>query len=201
MTRRRALRVTAIGSAVVAVIAVVVVVVLTVTIIRRPLPDRGGQVSMPGMTGSASVIRDDQGVPQIYADNATDLFRVQGYVNAEDEFFQMDLRRHITAGRLSELVGDQDDALTADKLVRTLGWRDVATKEYAAASASTKSYLDAYAAGVNAYIQGKSKSELSVSYTILERRNKLAAIEPWTPVDSLAWLKAMAWDLRSNYDE
>ncbi len=99
VTRRRALRVTAIGSAVVAVIAVVVVVVLTVTIIRRPLPDRGGQVSMPGMTGSASVIRDDQGVPQIYADNATDLFRVQGYVNAEDEFFQMDLRRHITAGR------------------------------------------------------------------------------------------------------
>jgi penicillin amidase len=201
VTRRRALRVTAIGSAVVAVIAVVVVVVLTVTVIRRPLPDRGGEVSMPGMAGSASVIRNDQGVPQIYADNATDLFRVQGYVNAEDEFFQMDLRRHITAGRLSELVGDEYDALTADKLVRTLGWRQVATEEYEKASASTKSYLDAYAAGVNAYIQGKSKSELSVSYTILERRNKLAAIEPWTPVDSLAWLKAMAWDLRSNYDE
>lgn len=174
---------------------------LTVSLVRRPLPDRGGTVSMPGLTGTATVLRDDQGVPQIYADNAEDLFRVQGYVNAEDQFFQMDLRRHITAGRLSELVGANEDALTADKLVRTLGWRDVAQQEYAKASEDTRAYLQAYADGVNAYIEGRSKSELSVSYTVLEQKNDLADIEPWTPVDSLAWLKAMAWDLRSNYDE
>ncbi|GAA3630499.1 hypothetical protein GCM10022223_55310 [Kineosporia mesophila] len=156
---------------------------------------------MAGLAGPASVIRDDRGVPQIYADNATDLFRVQGYVNAQDRFFEMDVRRHVTAGRLSELVGSNDDALTADKLVRTLGWREVATKEYEQASESTRSYLEAYAAGVNTYIKGRSKSELSVSYSVLERKNKLGDIEPWTPVDSLAWLKAMAWDLRSNYDE
>lgn len=192
---------TALGSVVVAVIAVVVVVVIAATLIRRPLPDRGETVSLPGMSGEATVIRDQQGVPQIYADSADDLFRVQGYVNAEDQFFQMDLRRHITAGRLSELVGADDDALTADKLVRTLGWRDVAQQEYAKASDSTRAYLQAYADGVNAYIQGRSMSELSVSYTLLEQKNDLEDIELWTPVDSLAWLKAMAWDLRSNYDE
>ncbi|WP_285617469.1 penicillin acylase family protein [Kineosporia sp. NBRC 101677] len=201
MTRRRALRVTAIGSAVVAVIAVVVVAVLAVTLIRRPLPDRGGEVSMPGLSGEARVIRDDRGVPQIYADNAEDLFRVQGYVSAQDRFFEMDLRRHITAGRLSELVGEDEDALTADKLIRTLGWRQVAEEEFTKATESTKAYLEAYAAGVNEYIEGRSKSELNVTYTILERSHDLADIEPWTPVDSLAWIKAMAWDLRSNYGE
>ncbi|GAB3279084.1 hypothetical protein GCM10027456_71350 [Kineosporia babensis] len=156
---------------------------------------------MPGLTGSATVIRDERGVPQIFADNAADLFRVQGYVSAQDRFFEMDLRRHITAGRLSELVGENEDALTADKLVRTLGWRQVAEQEYEKATDSTKAYLEAYAAGVNEYIKDRSKAELSVSYSILERSNSLADIEPWTPVDSVAWIKAMAWDLRSNYDE
>jgi penicillin amidase len=201
VTHRRALRATAFGSAVVAATALIIVVILAITYVRRPLPERGGNVSLPGLQGKVTVLRDDRAVPQIYADNSDDLFRVQGYVNAQDRFFQMDLDRHITAGRLSEMVGKNDDALEADKTVRTLGWRLVAQQEYTKASPSTKAYLEAYAAGVNAYIDGRSPSELSVSYTLLGRANKQAPIEPWTPVDSLAWLKAMAWDLRSNYDE
>ena len=201
MTHRRALRATAFGSAVVAATALIIVVILAITYVRRPLPERGGNVSLPGLQGKVTVFRDDRAVPQIYADNSDDLFRVQGYVNAQDRFFQMDLDRHITAGRLSEMVGTDDDALKADKTVRTLGWRLVAEQEYAKATPSTKAYLEAYAAGVNAYIDGRSPSELSVSYTLLGRAHKQEPIEPWTPVDSLAWLKAMAWDLRSNYDE
>jgi penicillin amidase len=198
---RRALRATAFGSALVAVTALIIVIVMAITYLRRPLPERGGDVTLPGLRGKVTVLRDNRAVPQIYADNPDDLFRVQGYVNAQDRFFQMDLNRHITAGRLSELVGANDDALKADKTVRTLGWRQVATQEYALASPSTRTYLQAYAAGVNDYIHDRSPSELSLSYTLLNRAHKLQPIEAWTPVDSLAWLKGMAWDLRSNYDD
>jgi penicillin amidase len=201
VTHRRAVRATAFGSAVVVATALIIVLVLAITFIRRPLPERSGNVELSGLKGKVSVLRDDQAVPQIYADNAIDLFRVQGYVNATDRFFEMDLRRHITAGRLSELVGAKPDALQSDKIVRTLGWRRVAQQELEQVTPTTRSYLDAYAEGVNDYMRGRSASELSVSYTLLGRSNPLQPIEPWTPVDSLSWLKAMAWDLRSNYDE
>jgi len=201
VTHRRALRATAFGSVVVVATALIIALVLVITFIRRPLPERSGNVTLPGLNGKVTVVRDDQAVPQIYAEDADDLFQVQGYVNAQDRFFEMDLRRHITSGRLSELVGADDDALEADKVVRTLGWRRVAQQELDGLSANTRSYLEAYADGVNDYLRGRSASELSVSYTVLDRSNPLQTIEPWTPVDSLSWLKAMAWDLRSNYNE
>jgi penicillin G amidase len=201
VNRRRAARAAGIATGVVLIAALVVLVVLVVTFVRRPLPDRGGQLALPGLGAKVTVVRDDRGIPQIYASNPADLFRAQGYVHAQDRFFEMDLRRHITAGRLSELVGRNDDALLSDSVVRTLGWRRVAQQELATAQPATRNYLEAYAKGVNDYISKRSPSELSVSYPILGRANRLPAIEPWTPVDSLAWLKAMAWDLRGNYDE
>ncbi len=70
-----------------------------VTAVRRSFPDRSGSVDVPGLSASVEVRRDDQGVPQVYADNAADLFYAQGYVHAQDRFFEMDLRRHITAGQ------------------------------------------------------------------------------------------------------
>ncbi len=201
MTRRRLLRATGIAAGAIVITAAVVVIVLVITFIRRPLPDRDEDVTLAGLNASVRVIRDDRGVPQIYASTTADLFRAQGYVQAQDRFFEMDLRRHITAGRLSELVGSNAGALRGDATVRTLGWRQVAQQELALLTPATRDYLDAYAKGVNDYISGRSPSQLSVSYTILGRAHHLQPIEPWTPVDSLAWLKAMAWDLRSNYDE
>jgi penicillin amidase len=174
---------------------------LVLTFVRRPLPERDGEVQLPGLKAEVTVFRDEQAVPQVYADDPVDLFRVQGYLHAQDRFFQMDLRRHITAGRVSELVGDDPDALQADAVVRTLGWRRVAEQELPLLSASTRRWLEAYSQGVNDYLRGRSASELSVSYTVLARANPLGRIEPWTPLDSLSWLKAMAWDLRGNYDE
>ena len=89
------------------VVVAVVVAVVAVGLVRRSVPaDRAASSRCRGLTGPVTVLRDDQGIPQIYADNADDLFRAQGYVQAQDRFFEMDLRRHITAGRLSELVGD-----------------------------------------------------------------------------------------------
>ena len=62
---------------------------------------------MPGLSASVEVVRDDHGIPQLYADTDADLMRAQGYVHAQERFFEMDVRRHVTAGRLSELFGDR----------------------------------------------------------------------------------------------
>jgi penicillin G amidase len=186
-------------------IAIVVVVlavsasVFAVVTVRRSFPQVDGQVNVVGLRDQVEVIRDSNGIPQIYADNPTDLFYTQGYVQAQDRFFEMDFRRHLTAGRLSELVGA--DAIETDKFVRTLGWRDVARRELEQLSPSTRRYLEAYSDGVNAYIEDKSAGELSLEYTVLSVTGPDYVPEPWTPVDSVAWLKAMAWDLRSNMDD
>ncbi len=189
------------GVAAVVVVALVVALLYVVLMVRRPFAQVSGSTRLPGLSGSVNVLRDDQGVPQLYADTDDDLFRAQGYVQAQDRFFQMDYRRHVTAGRLSELVGVDADALEADKVVRTLGWRRVAAEELPLLSPDTRRYLQDYADGVNAYLKGRSNSHVSLEYVVLGQKVSDYKIEPWTPLDSLTWLKAMAWDLKENYDE
>ncbi|GAB2698826.1 penicillin acylase family protein [Thalassiella azotivora] len=198
MPRLRLVLTTALAVLVVAALVVTVAVTATV---RRPLPDHSGEVPLAGLAASVEVVRDDRGVPQVYADTAEDLFRAQGYVHAQDRFFEMDFRRHVTAGRLAELVGENETAIEADVVVRTLGWRRVAEAELPLLAPSTRSYLQAYADGVNDYLAERSPAELSAAYTVLDLSVPLGGIEPWEPLDSLTWLKAMAWDLRSNYDD
>lgn len=199
VARRRLFRLSLFGGAGLVAVLVVALLVLGVVVVRRPFPDYSGAVELPGLDGTVTVLRDARGVPQIYADSAADLFRAEGYVHAQDRFFEMDWRRHVTAGRLSELVGPDDEALAADKVVRTLGWRRVAEQEYADLDPTTRGYLTAYAEGVNDYLAGRSSSQLSVNYALLGLSVPLPRIEKWHPVDSLAWFKAMAWDLRGNY--
>jgi penicillin amidase len=181
------------------VIAIVVATLVGVSLVRRSFPQTDGQLTVSGLTAKVTVLRDDRGVPQIYADNAQDLFRAQGFVAAQDRFFEMDLRRHITAGRLSEMVGQ--DGVQSDRLIRTMGWRRVAEAELPKLAASTRQYLQAYADGVNAYIgQAGSPVDMGLEYTVLEQKFPEYRVEPWAPADSLAWLKAMAWDLRGDYE-
>ncbi len=197
MLRHRALRVlTVVGVLLVLVIGAVSA--FAVTMVRRPLPAYSGTAVLTGLNAAVTVERDSNGVPSIYAETATDLFAAQGYVDAQENFFVMDLRRHVTAGRLSELVGANDQALRSDAVVRTLGWRQVAAQEWALLDNRSRSYLQAYADGVNAYLSSRSAESLAVEYTVLGARIPRPDLEPWDPVDSLAWLKAMAWDLRSN---
>jgi penicillin G amidase len=82
-----------------------------------------------------------------------------------------------------------------------MGWRRVAERELALVSPATRTALTAYAEGVNAYLEANDPSEIAVQYTVLGLTGLDYRPEPWTPVDSLAWLKAMAWDLRGNVDE
>lgn len=184
-------------------VAVLVVVLVAATVLgvgltRRSFPQTDGRITVAALDNDVEVIRDELGIAQIYADTPEDLFRGQGYAAAQDRFFQMDLRRHVSAGRLSELVGRS--GLDTDRVVRTMGWRRVAQEELSMLDPSARRYLQAYSAGVNAYLQDNtSPSQVSLEYVVLSQSVPDYQIEPWDEVDSLAWLKGMAWDLRGNY--
>ena len=185
--------------AILVVVAIIVGGAIGVSLVRRSFPQTSGQLAVSGLTAKVTVLRDDRGVPQIYADNPQDLFRAQGFVAAQDRFFEMDVRRHITAGRLAELVGE--DGVKTDRVIRTMGWRRIAEAELPSLAPSTRQYLQAYADGVNAYItQAGSPDKMALEYSVLGQKIPDYRVEPWSPADSLAWLKAMAWDLRGNYD-
>ena len=186
-------------TAILLTLALVAAGIFAVDAVRTSFPRTSGTIDVPGVTAEVTVHRDAQGVPQIYADTAEDLFFAQGFVQAQDRFYEMDVRRHITAGRLSELFGE--DTLETDKVVRTLGWRRVAEQELQKLSPEALGYLEAFSSGVNAYIEDRSPRELSLEYTLLTLGGLDYEVEEWTPADSVAWLKAMAWDLRGNMQE
>ncbi|MFI5821396.1 penicillin acylase family protein [Streptomyces rishiriensis] len=171
----------------------------SVSTVRASFPQTKGSITLEGLTGPVDVKRDGYGIPQIYADSDEDLFMAQGFVQAQDRFYEMDVRRHMTSGRLSEMFGKGQ--VDNDEFLRTLGWDRVAKKEYDdKLSADTKKYLQAYAKGVNAYLKGKDGADISLEYAALGFTNDYKPTE-WTPVDSVSWLKAMAWDLRGNMQD
>ncbi|KAA1428482.1 penicillin acylase family protein [Nocardioides antri] len=180
-------------------LVLVLVTVVSVVVVRRSWPQTDGEIEVSGLDGEVDVLRDEHGIPQIYADSMHDLVLAQGFVHAQERFFEMDVRRHATAGRLSELFGE--DAVETDRVVRTLGWRRVAAKELTLLDPRTRELLDAYAEGVNAYLAGRGLSEISLEYAVLDLSGLDYTPENWTAVDSIAWLKAMAWDLKGNLDE
>lgn len=183
----------------VVVLAMVAAAAFTVWSVRRPYPDYSGTVEVARLQGDVEIIRDEYGIPHIYADTAEDLFRAQGYVHAQDRFWEMDVRRHVGAGRLSELFGET--SVESDAFLRTLGWRDVARQEFPLLAPPTRRYLRAYADGVNAWLAGRSGGDLGLAYTVIGLNGADTAPARWTPIDSLTWLKAMAWDLRSNMED
>jgi penicillin amidase len=178
------------------VAGVVLLAVFMVWSTRRPFPIIDGELTVAGLQGAVEVIRDADGVPHIYAATTHDLFLALGYVHAQDRFWQMDTWRHIGAGRLAEMFGA--DQVETDSFLRTMGWERLARDQYDSSTPAARAVLDAYAAGVNAYLDERSPAELSFEYTILEFSNHSYTPSPWTPVDSLVWGKVMAWDLAGN---
>ncbi|MFE9022282.1 penicillin acylase family protein [Streptomyces sp. NPDC007808] len=171
----------------------------SISTVRASFPQTKGSITLDGLSGPVDVKRDGYGIPQIYASSDEDLFMAQGYVQAQDRFYEMDVRRHMTSGRLSEMFGKSQ--VDNDEFLRTLGWDRIAEQEYdKTLSASTKKYLQAYAKGVNAYLAGKGSKDISLEYAALGFTNDYKP-QKWTPVDSIAWLKAMAWDLRGNMQD
>src|SRR5690554_3951668 len=165
---------------------------------RRPLPKQEGELVVEGMQDAITIYRDSWGVPHAYAANPYDLFFAQGYVHAQDRWWQMDVSRRLGRGTLSALFGEDETLQATDRVARTLGWEQIALANYNASTFETRAVLHAYTAGVNAYIEGRSPGDLAVEYTLLDLRLGDIPIEPWTPIDSLAWLLALQWQTSGN---
>lgn len=157
---------------------------------RAGHPQHHGARRLRGLTAPVTVRRDTWGVPHIQAQNLMDLFRAQGYVHAQDRLWQMELNRRVGAGRLSELFGHK--TLEGDRFLRRMGLRQAAEADWAAIDAETRKVLEAYAAGVNAFL---AQNRLPLELRILGHKP-----EPWTPVDSLTWGKVMAMSLTANWE-
>ena len=166
--------------------------------VRQSFPEINGEIQLDGLDGQVDVYRDQYGIPHIYASTAHDLFFTQGYLHAQDRFYQMDFWRHIGSGRLSEMFGESQ--LDTDKFLRTLGWARVVEDELENLDAGSLIILDAYADGVNAYLADHQGSDLSLEYAVLKLTNPDYKPEPWQPLNTLTWAKAMAWDLGGNMD-
>lgn len=167
--------------------------------VQRSFPQTSGSIEVQGLEQAVSVQRDSSGVPTITARSSHDLFFAQGYVHAQDRFWEMDFRRHVTSARLSELFGESQ--VGTDTFLRTLGWHNVAQQEVHAMPAEVRAYYEAYADGVNAYLAEHKGADISLEYAVLGLQNSDYVPEPWQPADSVAWLKAMAWDLRTNIED
>ncbi len=179
-------------------LSVLLLILIPYNIIRS-FPKTDGEIQLAGLEAPVEVYRDSYGIPHIYASTADDLFMTQGYVHAQDRFWQMDFWRHIGSGRLAELLGDS--LVETDQILRTLGFAQIAKEEYETYDPTSKAILEAYARGVNAYLAERQGADLSLEYLVLKMINPDYQPEPWQPLHSITWGKVMAWDLGGNMDD
>jgi len=146
-------------------------------LIYRPLPQLDGSISLPGLQKEVTVERDNWGVPHIRAASLVDAVEAQGYVMAQDRLWQLDLMRRASRGQLSEIVGPL--GLKSDKQFRTFGFSRAAERDYAAMDKDSRALMEAYARGVNVFIE-KHQNNLPLEFSLLKYKP-----QPWQPTDSL----------------
>jgi penicillin amidase len=169
------------------ILLIVGVVAYAYIVAHAALPQLDGNLSVRGLSAPVKVTRDQHGVPSIEAASLEDLFLAQGYVTAQDRLWQMDVMRRFGAGELCEILGE--DVLKIDREHRILGLRAAAKKSLSTASPRDRSYFEAYARGVNAFIEDHRKS-LPIEFHILKYQPK-----PWQAEDSIVIANQMVKDL------
>jgi penicillin amidase len=157
------------------------------SIAHSTVPQVDGSIAVPGISSKVRVVRDAQGVPIIEAATLEDLFFAQGYVTAQDRLWQMDMMRRAAAGELSEVVGE--DTLKMDREERILGLHVAAEAAEKSIPASDRAYFEAYARGVNAFLESH-RDRLSLEFRLMKYTPR-----PWTVRDSLLVGARMVQDL------
>jgi penicillin G amidase len=160
--------------------------------LRQSLPVVNGSVTVEGLTAPVEIVRDGDGIPHITAEHKRDAFFGLGYVHAQDRLWQMEFQRRIGHGRLSEIFGAA--ALSQDRFLRTAGFGRAARSAWEHLPADARKEIDAYVAGVNAFIDTHHGRQLPPEFSLLRFEP-----EPWTGADVIVWVKMMAWDLSANY--
>ncbi|RCR69270.1 penicillin acylase family protein [Larkinella punicea] len=154
------------------------------------------KISVKGAREEVTILFDDLHVPHIFAKNDFDAYFAQGYATARDRLWQMEFQTHAAAGRISELIGDR--AVELDRYNRRLGMAYGAEKSLEGMSNDpvSKSVLDAYTAGINAYIDQLKPADYPIEYKLLGY-----APEPWTPIKVAFLLKQMTQTLAAGADD
>ena len=149
-----------------------------------------GTLRLHGLDAPVDVKRDEKGMAYAYAQSLDDALFAQGFLVAQDRFFNMHLVRLLAQGRLTELVGER--ALETDIRHRTVGLARLAAAHAAELEPRTRHLYGRYAAGVNAFLDA-TPEDLHLEF-------RLAGLEPepWTVEDSLAVLYLMAWNNSAN---
>lgn len=137
------------------------------------------------------IYRDAHGIPHIFAEHLNDGYAALGYLHAGDRLFQMEMMRRAGTGRLAEILGP--DLVNYDKKMRALGFYARVEDYYKSLLPDARAAMDAYARGVNAYMDHAS---LPAEFTLLG-----FAPAPWNAWDGLIWAKMMAWQLSGNMED
>lgn len=172
------------------------VVLVAYYFLSRSLPDYNATWEVPGISAPVEIVRNNADVPHIFAANDNDAYYALGFAHAQDRLWQMTLLRRTAQGRLSEIFGAK--TLRTDELMRRLDLYTLALSSVAAQDASTKAALEAYAAGVNAWISQVNKGALgrgAPEFFLFSSQ-----IDAWAPADSIAIIKLMALQLSSHLD-
>lgn len=151
-------------------------------------------LDLEGMESPVEVYRDQYGVPHLFAASDADLHMAIGYVHAQDRLFQMDLQRRLATGRLSEVLGSA--TVETDRFFRSIGMNWAVERNLKAYDEDSLEVVDAYAAGVNAYLRVVDPQRLPLEFKLLNYRP-----EPWTPRDSVAFAKFMGWSLSGSFED
>ena len=173
------------------------IIIAGIVIFRMPLPDHEVDVTGLPLSDFVEVIRDERGIPHIYGTNVDDILFAQGYVHAQDRFWQLEFWSHLSTGRLASLIGEP--GVGADLLFRTFGFHKVALEEYENLEPEFKNDLINYTAGINAYIESRPQNRLSLEHFVLQFLNPEYVVGTYEPHYPLAWAKMMAYDLNGNY--
>jgi penicillin amidase len=160
-------------------------------LLRRPLPKTRGELRVEGPDAPIRIARDRLGVPRIEARSRTDLAFGHGFCMGQDRLWQLELYRRYAAGRLAEVAGE--DAVQGDVLMRTLGIMRAAQQEAATIDERRRSYLEAYAAGVDAAVASARALPLELQLLGIDP-------EPWRPADSLAIGKIVSLGFSTNVE-
>ena len=160
--------------------------------LRRSLPQFDGTTTIAGISAPIDIVRDADAIPHIFAANKLDGLFGLGYVHAQDRLWEMEFQRRIGFGRLSEVLGAA--TLPQDRFLRTVGFGRAARTAWASTPDWAKQQVNAYVAGVNAFISAHHGSQLPPEFSLLRFEP-----EPWTGPDVVVWVKMMAWDLSGNY--
>lgn len=159
---------------------------------NRSVPDYNMNFELNHLQDKVEVYRDSFAVPHIYAQNELDLYRVVGYLTAQDRLWQMDVLRRATQGRLSEIFGKP--MVKTDILMRALRIPDKSKKVYDTSDSSVKKILEAYTDGINQFLT-KNTHRLPVEFAILGYRP-----ERWKPTDCINLIGYIAWDLNGSWN-